>query len=150
MTSNTPHSGLLKIRTWQRDQSAAVVQATQREIQHLVYRIEELTKSILQWSQERRKLQSGVVKLQQWRENEAYRNELIQQKSKTLCELELLDQRLQQERQVLLEHEKELKQVQKMIEHSDRIETTKRLKLEQSELDTWAGLQARISETTRP
>jgi len=150
MAKAKPHAGLLKIRTWQRDQSAAVVQQTLREIQNLSDRVELLTESISQWSQERRRLQTGVVKLQQWKENEAYRRELIEQKNKAIRELELLNQRLQLERQVLLGHETELKQAQKIIEHTRIAQSAKRLAQEQSDLDEWAGIQARISRTTRP
>ena len=77
MSRENPHAGLLKIRTWQRDQSSAVVESTLREMQILASRIDELTRSIAKWSQQRRKLQTGIVKLQDWRENEAYRIELI-------------------------------------------------------------------------
>lgn len=150
MVKSTSHAGLLKIRTWQRDQSAAIVQQTQREIQILADRVDLLSESISLWSRERRKLQSGLVKLQQWKENEAYRRELIEQKNKAILELELLNQRLLLERQVLLEHETELKQAQKMVEHTLIAQSKKRLAQEQSDLDEWAGVQARISRTTRP
>lgn len=145
-----PHAGLLKIRTWQRDQSAAVVQATQRQIEQLVDRICELSESIAQWSQERKKLQSGIVKLQQWRENEVYRSELIDQKNRLNQELAGLQHRQQTERSILLEHETELKQVQKMIEHAELAIASQRMAFEQSQLDEWAGTHARISRTTRP
>ncbi|MFM9065142.1 MAG: hypothetical protein ACKOOI_19205, partial [Pirellula sp.] len=94
MSRENPHAGLLKIRTWQRDQSSAVVESTLREMQILASRIEELTRSITMWSQQRRKLQTGIVKLQDWRENEAYRIELIDQKNALLKEQEVLGKRL--------------------------------------------------------
>lgn len=150
MSRQNPHAGLLKIRTWQRDQSAAVVESTLREMQILASRIDELTRSIAKWSQQRRKLQTGIVKLQDWRENEAYRIELIDQKNALLKNQEVLGQRLAHEQSVLLEHEKELKQVEKIIEHAQTVQRAKELTLEQAQLDEWAGVQARISRTTRP
>lgn len=149
-TREIPHAGLLKIRTWQRDQSAAVVQATQRQIEQMIDQIQKLSDTIAQWSQERRKLQSGLVKLQLWRDNEAYRSELIDQKNRLVQELGKLQKRQQAEREVLLEHETELKQVQKMIEHAELAIAAQRIAAEQSQLDEWAGNQARISRTTRP
>jgi flagellar export protein FliJ len=119
-------------------------------MQILALRIDELTRSITMWSQQRRKLQTGIVKLQDWRENEAYRIELIDQKNALLKEQEVLGQRLAQEQSILLEHEKELKQIEKIIEHAQTVQRAKQLALEQSQLDEWAGVQSRISRTTRP
>ena len=150
MTQKNPHAGLLKIRTSQRDQSVAVVQATESQIQRLVERIAQLTDSITTWSEARKKLQAGVVKLQQWRENEAYRAELIEQKNELVQEFASLQERLQQERSILLEHEKELKQIEKIIEHHEAARRSKDLAAEQAQLDEWAGLLARISRTTLP
>jgi hypothetical protein len=150
MTRKNPHAGLLKIRISQRDQSVAVVQATQSQIQRLVERIEQLSGSITTWSEARKKLQAGVVKLQLWRENEAYRTELIEQKNELVQEFASLQDRLHQERSILLEHEKELKQIEKIIEHHEAARRSKDLAAEQAQLDEWAGLQARISRTTLP
>ncbi|MCE2799611.1 MAG: flagellar FliJ family protein [Planctomycetaceae bacterium] len=150
MSRENPHAGLLKIRTWQRDQSAAIVQATQREMQILASRIDELTQSIAKWSQQRRELQTGIVKVQHWRENEAYRIELIEQKNGLLKEQEALGQRLAHQQSILLEHEKELKQIEKIIEHAQTAQRANQQAVEQAHLDEWAGVQARISRTTRP
>lgn len=150
MPRENPHSGLLKIRRWQRDQSVASVQSTQREIQMLAERIDALSESITQWSQARRKLQAGVVKLEQWRENELYRNGLLDQKRTLVEQLAVVQVKLEHQRAVLLEHELELKQVEKLIEHAESALDAHRLATEQASLDEWSGIQARISRTTRP
>lgn len=150
MPRENPHSGLHKIRRWQRDQSVASVQSTQREIQMLAERIDALSESITQWSQARRKLQAGVVKLEQWRENELYRNGLLDQKRTLLEQLAVVQVQLEQKRAVLLEHELELKQVEKLIEHAESALDAHRLAAEQASLDEWSGVQASISRTTRP
>jgi hypothetical protein len=102
------------------------------------------------WSQQRRELQAGIVKLQRWRDNETYRLKLIDQKNALLVELQSLEDRLEAERLMLLGHETELKQVQKIIEQAQRAKESKERSCEQSRLDEWAGVQARISRTTRP
>lgn len=140
MNSDNPHLGLMRVRTWQRDQSAAVVQATEHEIQLLIDRIDGLTESIARWSEERKKIQSAVIKIQLWRQNEAYRSELIQQKAGLLKELDRLDQRLESERANLLEHEKELKQVEKLIERARQEHQARQQATEQALLDEWSGL----------
>jgi len=150
MSRDHPHAGLLKLRTWQRDQSAAIVLSTIREIQELTDRIRGLSQDIQMWSQQRRELQAGIVKLQRWRDNETYRLKLIDQKNALLLELQSLEDRLEAERLMLLGHETELKQVQKIIEHAQTAKETKERSCEQSLLDEWAGVQARISRTTRP
>lgn len=150
MRRENPHSGLLKIRRWQRDQSIASVQSTQREIQLLAERIEALSESIAQWSQARKELQAGLVKLEQWRENELYRTGLLDQKRTLVEHLAMLEAQLEQQRAVLLEHELELKQVEKLIEHAESAFNTQRLAAEQASLDEWSGVQASISRTTLP
>jgi hypothetical protein len=50
----------------------------------------------------------------------------------------------------LLEHETQVKQVQRMMERARMAERGKEQSMEQSCLDEWAGIQARISRTTRP
>lgn len=150
MARDKPHSGLLKLRTWNRDRSAAAVLSTTREAEQLMVRIQTLNQDILRWSQQRRELQKGIVKLQQWRDNEAYRLELVDQKNSLLVELEALELRLQTERSILLEHETQVKQVQRMMERARMAERGKEQSMEQSCLDEWAGIQARISRTTRP
>ncbi|MCY3004475.1 MAG: hypothetical protein NTV29_00695 [Planctomycetota bacterium] len=150
MPRENPHSGLLKIRRWQRDQSVALVQSTQQEIQFLVERIDALSESISQWSQARKALQAGLVKLQQWRENELYRSVLLDRKRTLVDQLDVLQVRLEQERAVLLEHEKELKQVQRLIAHAESALSLERLAAEQASLDEWSGVQASISRTIRP
>ena len=109
-----------------------------------------LSESITQWSQARRKLQAGVVKLEQWRENELYRNGLLDQKRTLVEQLSVVQEQLEQKRAVLLEHELELKQVEKLIEHAESALDAHRLAAEQASLDEWSGVQASISRTTRP
>lgn len=150
MTRDKPHSGLLKLRTWKRDRSAAAVLSTTREAEQLMVRIQTLNQDISRWSQQRRELQKGIVKLQQWRDNEAYRLELVNQKNSLLLELKALEVRLQTERSILLEHETQVKQVEKMMEHARVAKKAKERSIEQSCLDEWAGIHAMISRTTRP
>jgi flagellar export protein FliJ len=116
----------------------------------LAERIDALSESITQWSQARRKLQAGVVKLEQWRENELYRNGLLDQKRTLVEQLSVAQEQLEQKRAVLLEHELELKQVERLIEHTESALDADRLAAEQASLDEWSGVQASISRTTRP
>jgi flagellar export protein FliJ len=150
MSDDNPLAGLLKIRTWQRDQSAAAVVCTTRDIQQLTDRIYRLHVDIQKWSQQRRELQTGIVKLQHWRDNEDYRLDLIDQKNSLLVALEDLEDRLQAERSILLEHETDLKRIKVVIEHAQLAKKAKEHSCEQSLLDEWAGVQARISRMTRP
>lgn len=150
MASRDIHQQLMKVRRWQRDQQVGAVQGTERAIGLLKSEIERLAKAIAQWSDARRALQTGVVKLNDWRENDTHRNELLQLHGRLLDELHELSRTLDEQRFVLLEREKSLKQVEKLhqwkLEHQEEEIRAD----EQSYLDEWSGAQARMSRTTRP
>lgn len=150
MPSRDIHQQLMKVRRWQRDQQVGAVQGTERAIGLLKSEIERLAKAIAQWSDARRALQTGVVKLNDWRENDTHRNELLQLHGRLLDELHELSRTLDEQRSVLLEREKSLKQVEKLhqwkLEHQEEEIRAD----EQSYLDEWSGAQARMSRTTRP
>lgn len=150
MPSRDIHQQLMKVRRWQRDQQVGAVQGTERAIGLLKSEIERLAKAIAQWSDARRALQTGVVKLNDWRENDTHRNELLQLHGRLLDELHELSRTLDEQRFVLLEREKSLKQVEKLhqwkLEHQEEEIRAD----EQSYLDEWSGAQARMSRTTRP
>jgi flagellar export protein FliJ len=150
MSNRDIHKQLVRVRRWQRDQQVVQVQGTERAINVLKSEIEQLALAISQWSDARRALQSGIIKLNDWRENETHRNELLRLHEHYVQELDELSKNLNEQRAVLLEREKSLRQVEKLYEV--RLEhQAEQLRLdEQATLDDWSGVQARISRTTRP
>lgn len=150
MNNRDIHKQLIKVRRWQRDQQVVQVQSTERAISALKGEIEKLAIAITQWSDARRALQSGIIKLNDWRENETHRNELLRLHERYVDELDGLSETLNEQRSVLLEHEKSLKQVEKLDEVRMEHQAEQLRSDEQANLDEWSGAQARMSRTTRP
>lgn len=150
MSNRNIHEQLIKVRRWQRDQQIVVVEAIARQIGALRLEIEHLAESILAWSDARRALQSGVIKMADWRENEHHRSELLHQRDKLQAEVNVLTVQLSEQRQILIDREMQLKQVEKLHEIKQLHYAAVVASAEQSEIDSWAGLQARMSRRTRP
>ena len=150
MSNRDNYKQLIKVRRWQRDQQVVQVQGTERAINVLKSEIEQLALAISQWSDARRALQSGIIKLNDWRENETHRNELLRLQEYYVEELDGLSKNLNEQRAVLLEREKSLRQVEKLYEVRLEHQAEQLRSDEQATLDDWSGVQARISRTTRP
>lgn len=150
MSNRDIHKQLIKVRRWQRDQQVVQVQGTERAISALRSEIEQLALAISQWSDARRALQSGIIKLNDWRENETHRNELLRLHECYVEELDVLSKTLNSQRAVLLEREKSLRQVEKLYEVKLEHQAEQLRSDEQANLDEWSGAQVRISRTTRP
>ena len=150
MSNRDIHKQLIKVRRWQRDQQVVQVQGTERAIGILKSEIEQLALAISQWSDARRALQSGIIKLNEWRENETHRNELLRMHECYVEELDALSKTLNEQRSELLEREKSLKQVERLEEVRMEHQAEQLRSDEQANLDEWSGAQARMSRTTRP
>jgi flagellar export protein FliJ len=150
MSNRNIHEQLIKVRRWQRDQQIVVVEGTARQIGTLRSEIARLAESILAWSDARRAMQSGIIKMAEWRENEQHRSELLHQRDKLQAEVNLLTEQLAEQRQILIDREKQLKQVERLHEIKQQQHAAVVASAEQSEIDSWAGLQARMSRSTRP
>ena len=144
------YKALLKVRRWKRDLAIAVVQNTQQEISVLLGKIDELAQAIHRWTAARKQLQHGIVKIDLWQANEAYRNRLLDSHRQLEDEVNTLETRLARERALLLEQEVAVKQIEKLIEKEGREQAFRSNATEQQTIDDWASLQASTSRTTRP